>query len=488
MSERAYSVRQIAAAQELIDAFPTAEQGKPPSLEEALLLQNPNGGEALPPGAVAGLLDAALDFLDRYLVLPGDAERHALALFVAHTWAFDGAHSTPYLLPVSPERRSGKTRLLEALELLVARPWRVIGASEAALFRKIEKDKPTLLLDELDAVFGSHAERTEPLRAVLNGGNRPGATVSRCIGEGREVENYSIYCPKVLAGIDSGDRIPDTIRDRAITIHMQRKTFAEPVERFRYRDADADAEPIRDGFRRWAEGVTELLLAAEPGEPPELDDRAADSWEPLLAIADLAGGEWPARAREAAVKLSGGEDRDEVATGSLLLGAIRKAFGDEDRMGTGSLLGLINGDEELPFGGWRDGHGLDSRLLAELLRPYGVKPQVIRLGEGTPRGYLREQFSNAFARWLPAPPTGPQQAQQAQQTLGTATQKPLEQADVADVADVAVIPGGRADVADVAGISANGDGPADGQEAVSLATPEEQAEAERIAAKHGEEL
>ncbi len=293
----------------------------------------------------------ALDFLDRYVILPGDRQRHAEALWVRISWAVDGAHATPYLLTLSPEKRGGKTHNKETVELLVRAPWRVTGASEAAMFRKIEQSRPTLLLDEIDAIFSSHSDRTEPLRAVLNSGNRPGASVARVVGESHEVRDFSVFCPKMLSGIDKGSLIPDTIRDRSVTITMVRRTAAEPVERFRHRDADARAQPIREGFEGWALGAVDLLLAADPDLPHELDDRAAEAWEPLLAIADMAGGEWPRLAREAAIALSGQEDRDEVTIGTLLLEAIRGVIGDADRITTTSLLATINGDEELPFGG-----------------------------------------------------------------------------------------------------------------------------------------
>jgi hypothetical protein len=209
--------------------------------------------EVMPPNLVGELLDEALVFMDRYVSLPGEAERSALALFIAHSYAIAGAHATPYMLILSPEKRSGKTRLMETLALLVARPWPVIGASVAAVFRKIGKDQPTMMHDEIDAVFGSNAERTEPLRAILNAGNRPGSTVSRCVGEAKDVEDFPIFCPKVLAGIDNG-RIPDTIRDRSVPIGMRRKTASEPVERFRHRIAAAEIAPLRTRFEGWAAG------------------------------------------------------------------------------------------------------------------------------------------------------------------------------------------------------------------------------------------
>ncbi|MBK5219813.1 MAG: toprim domain-containing protein [Thermoleophilia bacterium] len=215
---------------------------------------------ASPPEDVGVLLDAAGDFLDRYVVLPGEHERMAIILFVAHTYVVAGAHATPYMLVLSAEKRSGKTRLMESMGLLVKDPWPVIGASEAAIFRKIAKDRPTMLLDEIDALWGSNSERMEPLRAILNAGNRPGATVARCVGENKDVEDFPIYCAKVLAGIDNG-RTPDTLRDRSVTIRMVRKTAAEPVERFRHRLADCEVGPLREGLEDWG-------APSRPNQPP----------------------------------------------------------------------------------------------------------------------------------------------------------------------------------------------------------------------------
>jgi hypothetical protein len=251
-----------------------------------------------PPPDLEELLDSIDAFVARYVVLPGEHEAVAVALFILHTWAIDGAHATPYLLVISPEKRSGKTRLLEVLGLLVRAPWHTSSTSEAALFRKIERDKPTLLLDEIDAIFGSNTERTEPLRAVLNAGNRRGVTVTRCVGNDHEIADFGVFCAKVLAGIDKDRRLPETIRDRAVTIRMRRRHDAEPVERFRERKAQEHADPIRDGARAWAAAKTADLIDAEPHLPEGLGDRAGDAWESLLAIADLAGGEWPARAAQ----------------------------------------------------------------------------------------------------------------------------------------------------------------------------------------------
>jgi hypothetical protein len=250
----------------------------------------------------AHLLVRIQRFVARFVVLPTELAELAVALFVLHTWAIDGAHATPYLVVVSPERRTGKTRLMEVMRLLVRCPWHTTSTTEAAMFRKIDQDTPTMLLDEIDAVFGSNTERTEPLRAILNAGNRRGATATRVVGQGTKMEarDFSVFCPKVLAGIDTG-KLPDTIKDRAISLHMKRRYIGERLERFRERDAAIDAKPITQAAQTWAAQYTSALHDARPFLPDALNDRAADAWEPLLAIADVAGGEWPARARTAAL-------------------------------------------------------------------------------------------------------------------------------------------------------------------------------------------
>lgn len=356
--------------------------------------------EPPPPPDLAALLADVLAFLRRYVVLPGKHEATALALFVLHTWTIEAAHATPYLLVTSPEKGSGKTRLLELLRRVVREAWHTNSTSEAALFRKIERDQPTLLLDEVDAVFASSSERTEPLRAVLNSGNRRGVTVTRCVGKEHELAEFSVFCAKVLAGIDRDRRLPETIRDRAITVRMRRRHDAEPVERLRDRTADKEAEPIRDHARRWAIRATADLSDAEPDLPDELGDRAADAWEPLFAIADMAGGDWPTLARTAAVQLSGNEP-DETSIGTLLLAAVRAMLDGRDRITSRELAEKLNEDDELPFGGWRDGKGIDARGLARHLKPYGIKPDSIKLDGGTLKGYRRDDFRDAWTRYLP---------------------------------------------------------------------------------------
>jgi hypothetical protein len=352
----------------------------------------------------SSLLDGTIATIRRYVVLVNDAQAIALALWALHTWAFDGAHATPYISITSPEKRTGKTRLLEVLELLVREPFRVASASEAAIYRTIEKHRPTLMLDEIDAIFAtSSSDRNEGLRSLLNSGVRAGAAVSVCVGQGHDVKRFSTFCPKVLAGIDNG-RLPETIRDRSIEIRMHRKTSLEPVDRFQFRKARDRVDAHREAAAAWGDEHLAYLYDSDPDLPEALNDRMAEAWEPLLAIADLAGVDWPSRAREAATQLSSGEATDEVSHGTRLLAATRAILNGRTAISTHSLLKAINGDDEMPFGDWRDGRGIDHRTLARHLRPYGIYPRTIRFDAATIlKGYRREWFVRAWERYLPEP-------------------------------------------------------------------------------------
>ena len=306
---------------------------------------------------------------------------------------------TPFLDVTSPEKQCGKTRLLDGLELVVARPWRTIMPSEAVLFRKIDAVAPTLLLDECDAIFDRSNGSTEPLRALLNAGNRRGTSVPRCVGPTQQLVDFTIFCPKALSGI--GD-LPDTVRDRSIVIRLKRKRADERARRFRYREALEIAEPIQQELASWAQDAVTDLANARPEIPAALDDRAEEAWEPLLAIALLAGGDWPERAWIAALELSGGKAAADEALGVWLLRDIRDVFVEKgvDRLSSASLAASLSEIETSPWGDIR-GKALDARALARRLKRFEIAPRTVRFhDETTAKGYLLEQFEDAFSRYL----------------------------------------------------------------------------------------
>ncbi len=346
----------------------------------------------------AALLDEIVIFIRRFLVL-SLAQVEAIALWILHTYVIEAAEATPYLNLSSAEKRSGKTRTLELLDLLVARAWFTGRVTAAVLARKIDAECPTLLLDESDAAFKGDREYAETLRAILNSGYRRGGKTSVCVGQGAKISyvDLSTFCPKAIAGIG---KLPDTVADRSIPITLKRRTPGELVDRFRRKKVQCEAAPIRARLIDWANSVE--LEKAEPALPEELDDRAADCWEPLLAIADAAGDEWPGKARKAAIELMTSESRVDESLGVRLLNDIRNLFDSKkSQITSADLVYLLKEIEDSPWGDLR-GRPLDARHLAALLKPYGIRPSTIREGDKTPKGYRGQDFHDAFKRYLPS--------------------------------------------------------------------------------------
>jgi len=423
-----------------------------------------------------------------------------VALWIVHTHALEAAEETPYLAVTSAEKRSGKSLLLEVLELLVPRPLRTTNISDAALFRSIAQEVPTLLFDEIDAIFGKARDR-EDLRGMINAGHRRGAEVRRVGGANRDkLERFAVFCAKALAGIGT---LPETVADRSLPIRLERKAPGETVQRFRRRDVEGEAATLRERVERFAAESIEALKAARPELPADIDDRAQDGAEPLLAIADLAGGEWAQRARRAIVELRGGETAEGDSIGVRLLADVRGVFEAlaADRVSTADLLAHLHGLDEAPWAEWH-GRSLTARGLSKLLDPYRVRSRTVRFDDGsTPKGYKREQFEDAWKRYLPATAASIRHNATTRTETGIAAETdPPHDRVVAD-GEEAENPHGERDVADVAdrGAGDGGERPisaadanvirfADRRDAERPATAEEDAEIERLRAKFGDAL
>jgi DNA primase (bacterial type) len=346
------------------------------------------------------LLDDVSIFIRRYVVLSVD-QLVAVALWVVHTYSINHADTTPYLNIHSAEKRSGKTRLLEVLEVLVASPWLTGRVTSAVLARKIDAECPTLLLDESDAAFKGEKEYSEMLRGILNSGYRRGGKSSICVGKGADIgyKDLSTFCPKAIAGIG---KLPSTIADRSIPILLKRKIDEEKTEKFRLRRAGKETE----GLREQLELCRSLKLTGEEVViPEELDDRAADCCEPLLVMARYAGEEWSTKATEALISLMTGEERQDDSLNVQLLSDIREILESEglDRISSSALTDSLKSQEESP---WCEhgGINLSQRKLSKMLKPYGIKSKPIRSGVDVYKGYQKDDFNDAFSRYLPINP------------------------------------------------------------------------------------
>jgi len=339
------------------------------------------------------LLDELKATFERYLVLPPHVPE-AIALWVIHTWTIDACDISPYLALISPERRCGKTTVLKLLNRLTRRAALASNITPAALFRYIEAKYPTLLIDEFDAALKDNDE----MRGILNSGHsREAAFCIRCEGEDNHPKRFSTWAPKALAAIKD---IPDTLRDRSIVVPMRRKKKTEP--RHRYRDRDSyEFGRFRSQTLRWANDNIGILRDAEPEVPDGLNDRAADNWRPLLAIADRAGGEWPKLARAAALALSG-DDATEDTEGAQLLADICRIFAERKsgRLTSVALAAALVEIEGRPWAEWRGGKSLSAHGLARLLKPFRVMPTTIRFGDSTAKGYQLSDFKECFEAYL----------------------------------------------------------------------------------------
>ncbi|MDQ3494281.1 MAG: DUF3631 domain-containing protein [Pseudomonadota bacterium] len=376
----------------------------------------------------AEVLRAVYDYLGRFVAYPSMHVKVAHTLWIAHTHLMDAWDSTPRLAFLSPEPGSGKSRALEVTELMVPRAVEAVNVTPAYLFRKVgaEEGRPTILYDEIDTVFGPRAKENEEIRGLLNAGHRKHSVAGRCVVRGKEVftEEIPAYCAVALAGLGG---LPDTILSRSIIVRMRRRAPGEVVEPYRRRVNGPAAEAIGARLAEWASSIADNVTDVFPTMPEGIKDRDADVWEALLAIADAAGEEWPELARVAAVALVAESKAGTPSLGVLLLSDLRKVFGDADHHATEVILERLHAIEESPWGDLR-GKPLDSRGLGNRLRPYGVRPTVIRVGDKTPRGYRREDLHDPWARYLSEPHIG----------CATSATSATESASVADVADVAL--------------------------------------------------
>ncbi len=342
------------------------------------------------------LVSELTDFIKRFVVM-GDAKTLVVAMWIIHTHCVESSVQTPYLAVTSPERQCGKSRLLEVMELLVARPWMAVLPSEAVVYRNISENKPTLLLDEVDTIFNPRtADKYEGLRALLNAGHRRGATVPRCVGSSNEVVEFSTFGPKVLAGIGM---LPDTVADRSIPVRLERKRRDEKVERFNRRSVEPESAGLRERIEAWAKSNAAALDGVQVPMPEELSDREQDGCECLVAIAKKL--KCSVRVRKALIELFTSERLDDQESMRLrLLRDIQKVFGDRKVMSTEALISALYAIEEAPWSNYY-GRGLEPRDVGNLLRQFDVSSTTVALKGGSrKKGYKRDDLSEAWSRYL----------------------------------------------------------------------------------------
>ena len=360
----------------------TSGQGQPFEIAEPDPWPEPVEGAAL-------LYDLAATFR-RFVALPEHGDAIA-ALWTLHTYTFAHGRIAPILAVVSPDKGCGKTTLRDTLAELARAPLPTDGISPAALFRVIEKWRPTVLLDDFD----SWGRDNEELRGVLNTGHRQGGVYVRCVGDDQEPRAFATFAPKCINLIG---KLHPTLADRSITITMRRKLRGERIESLHGFDGDE----LRRKCARWAVDHGAEIEKAIP-DMLGLFNRRADNWRPLIILADLCGGDWSERVRAAVAAALESRDDDDEGAAVMLLADIRDMFAQRqaDRLLSATIAETLAAMEERPWPDYRHGKPISVRQIAAHLRHFDIKPITLRAGDGRGKGYLRSAFEDAFTRYLP---------------------------------------------------------------------------------------
>lgn len=322
----------------------------------------------------------------------------AAALWVSMTWLMDVVEVAPLAVITAPEKRCGKSLLLSLIGKLAARPITASSISAAALFRAIDAWNPTLLIDEADAFLKDNEE----LRGLLNSGHtRDSAYVIRTVGEDFKPTKFNTWGAKAIAGIG---HVADTLMDRSIVLELRRKLPHEKTERIRQADPGL-FDDLRAKLARFADDYKDQVKQTRPQLPQNLNDRAQDNWEPLLAIAQVAGNEWFQIGMVAAVKLSGGESSSQTI-GTELLADVKEIFEEKQvsRISMSELIKALVADEEKAWASYNRGFPIKPRQISKRLGEYGIKSKPVRIGIEVSKGYEKSQFDDAFFRYIPLHP------------------------------------------------------------------------------------
>lgn len=350
------------------------------------------------PIKIEDLLDAIENFILKHSVLP-DGASTAITLWCLATYNINLFRIFPKLLISSPEKRCGKSTVLDLIELFSYKTLMTSNMSPASIYRVIEIDQPTLLIDEADTFVASGSSE---MTGIINSGHaRSRAFVIRCGANTFEPIKFSTWSPMVLAAI--GD-LPDTIMDRSVIIRLRRKTKIETVSRMQP-DLFERSAAERSKLLKWSLDNADNIKD-NPIEPPDLgNDRAIDNWLPLFTVANLVSEKWSKKCEASYVMLNAVMPEPDLSI--LLLSDIREIFSNlnEVKILSEDLVARLNSPQDKPWCEIKNGRPLTQNDLAFKLKKYRIKPKSLRYnGSTSKRGYELQHFQDTFDRYLPPIP------------------------------------------------------------------------------------
>jgi hypothetical protein len=364
-------------------------------------------------GISEGVAGEIASFLAEYIVAP-PLSLLAIAGWVLAAWLMDVWDRFPHLAISSPEKRCGKTRLLQLLELITPNAYSTTNISPAALYRLIAQQQPTLLLDEAQSISRRGSEASEVIREILNAGIDKNAKVLRCGGEKNdEIVEFKVYSPKVVALIGALDGV---LADRCLPINLKRKTKASSVLPYRSRLVAPRAAELQEKIKQWTqEHADKIASVYDRLEPFGIDnDRLAELLLPLQVVLQVAAPAQVEMLEKYALEVDAKDkEAERRSDGVRLLAACRAIFAEKAKdhpkdgrfIGTGNLIIELVSRAEEPWATFGHGKPITAEALANLLRPYGIESHRNR--SQTERGYSAHDFQDAWERYLePKPADG----------------------------------------------------------------------------------
>lgn len=324
-----------------------------------------------------------------------------LAIWTMGTYLYQIFSSYGYLWVTSPVKRCGKSLLLDLLShLCYNATGRMVTPSEAAIFRIVDANNATLIIDEVEALRSKDREKNAGLLSLINAGFQRNSVVPRMEAHGKSfiINYFDTYSPKVLAGINS---VVDTIEDRAFRILMARKRKGEQVNRFNLRKCESSLALLVDDLHLWAQqNAAKVAVEYEIVDSTSLenlDDRAKDIWEPILAIGGVVKKEKPESDKLLPVLTALAQDMGEIRKDKesseeaipAMLVVVKNLIPESEEelfIPSEELLENVKKEEALCF-------LTSKKKVAVFLGRYGLSPILQRQGAKPTRGYvLRKEW------------------------------------------------------------------------------------------------
>lgn len=375
---------------------PKPKQPKPKP--EKSLADNPQPKTNVSEG---NIIDAVAAFVRRFVFLKDESLYQLVSVWIIATYLAQEFDYMGYLFAYSPEPQSGKTTLLDVLDLLVANSSGIqIAPTPAILFRTA--NGKTQLLDEIDT--WSNAEE---LRSVLNAGFQKGAKVSRVekdADSGYNAQEYSVYGPKALAGIGL-NKLTRATRDRTFALAMVRQMKAEKRARLRHRLVQSEVNDLKKRIEEWArknrESVVKTYQEANFPDLNQFGDRTMDIADSLAAIIEVACKGDASEAAKAklveAIRTTRNEQHSATSDHGILRQLLDLTETDDPLVGNASELAKMCGNLAEPPNEFSLGH---------MLHNYGFKPESTRKqGEVPKYRYVlyRKDLQELVDRWAGEP-------------------------------------------------------------------------------------